>query len=264
MEKYKAGMESAGERKKREDKKNADKKNAGKGKKREDRKNAGKGEKREDRESAGEEKKREDMESAKERKEQADMESQEEMKGRDERKQGGEMKAQEKIKDGSPVGGGGEDQALSEIFSYYSSMTSPSSQENIVSMLREIQELCGFISDEHKQLASEAAGVGTQVIDCIMKLYKSLKPAPYKHRITVCTGAACKSHKKQEKLLEHLKKELGIKGQIPGTGALSADKRVLLETRSCLKRCRTAPNVMIDGELAEKAEEKWIMKKIGE
>ena len=156
----------------------------------------------------------------------------------------------------------GTDPALAEILSYYGSMTAPSSQENIVSMLREIQELFGYISDEHRKQAAEAAGVGQQVIDCIMKLYKTLKPAPYKHRITVCTGAACKNHKKQEKLLENLKKELGIKGGIPKNGALSADCRILLETRSCLKRCRTAPNVMVDGELAEKAEEKWILKTV--
>ncbi len=69
------------------------------------------------------------------------------------------------------------EEELKEILSYYSSMTSPSSQENIVSMMQEIQELYGWISAEHKEMAAEAAGVKLSVIDCIMKLYKSLKPS---------------------------------------------------------------------------------------
>ena len=51
------------------------------------------------------------------------------------------------------------EEELKEILSYYSSMTSPSSQENIVSMMQEIQELYGWISAEHKEMAAEAAGV---------------------------------------------------------------------------------------------------------
>ena len=65
------------------------------------------------------------------------------------------------------------EEELKEILSYYSSMTSPSSQENIVSMMQEIQELYGWISAEHKEMAAEAAGVKLSVIDCIMKLYSS-------------------------------------------------------------------------------------------
>lgn len=143
------------------------------------------------------------------------------------------------------------DEALEEILSYYSSMASPASQETIVAMLREIQELKGFISPEHKAMAAEAAGVKVSVIDCIMKLYKSLKPAAYEHRITVCTGARCKggTHQKAwEKNLEKLKKTLGIKGHVTPAGALSADGTILLETRDCLKQCRTAPNLLFDGE----------------
>ena len=173
------------------------------------------------------------------------------------------LNKKEEIRNREPEEGENErERELAEILSYYSSMTSPSSQENIVSMLREIQELYGYISSEHQSLAAEAAGVGQTVIGCIMKLYKTLKPAPYQHRITVCTGAACQSHKKQEKLLESLKKELGIRGKIPSSGALSADRRILLETRSCLKQCRTAPNVMVDGKLVEKTDGGEILKKL--
>lgn len=139
------------------------------------------------------------------------------------------------------------EEGLKEILGYYSSMTSPSSQENIVSMLQEIQELYGCITPEHSAMAAEAAGVKGTVIDCIMKLYKSLKPAPYRHRLTVCTGKNC--HREDKDFLDTIKKELGIKGKIPSSGALSPDKKILLETRDCLKQCRTAPNFLLDGRL---------------
>ncbi len=139
------------------------------------------------------------------------------------------------------------EEGLKEILGYYSSMTSPSSQENIVSMLQEIQELYGCITPEHSAMAAEAAGVKETVIDCIMKLYKSLKPAPYRHRLTVCTGKNC--HREDKDFLDTIKKELGIKGKIPSSGALSSDKKILLETRDCLKQCRTAPNFLLDGRL---------------
>ena len=150
------------------------------------------------------------------------------------------------------------EEELKEILSYYSSMTSPSSQENIVSMMQEIQELYGWISAEHKEMAAEAAGVKLSVIDCIMKLYKSLKPAPYRHRMTFCTGKNC--HREGQNLLDTVKKELGIKGKIPASGALSSDKKVLLETRDCLKQCRTAPNFLLDGKLSSSAGEEEIKK----
>lgn len=165
-------------------------------------------------------------------------------------------------KDGESRDGDIREEELKEILGYYSSMTSPSSQENIVSMLQEIQELYGCISREHSEMAAEAAGVKTAVIDCIMKLYKSLKPAPYRHRLTVCSGKNC--YRKRKNLLDAVKKELGIKGKIPDSGALSSDKKILLETRGCLKHCRTAPNFLLDGKLYPCAGEDEIKKLIKE
>lgn len=157
-----------------------------------------------------------------------------------------EKKAQEMRKEKS--------QELAEVWSFYSSMKKPASQEAIAAMLTEIQEIRGFISPECRALAAEAAGVKESVVDCVMKHYKRLKPAAYEHRITVCTGERCLSkenRKRQEKRLGKLKKQLGIKGVIPPEGALSADGTVLLETRNCLKHCRTAPNIWFDGERTE-------------
>ena len=50
-------------------------------------------------------------------------------------------------------------QEMAEVWSFYSSMKKPASQETIVAMLTEIQEIRGFISPECRALAAEAAGV---------------------------------------------------------------------------------------------------------
>lgn len=76
--------------------------------------------------------------------------------------------------------------------------------------------------------------------------------------MTFCTGKNC--HREGQNLLDTVKKELGIKGKIPASGALSSDKKVLLETRDCLKQCRTAPNFLLDGKLYSSAGEEEIKK----
>ena len=74
-----------------------------------------------------------------------------------------------------------------------------------------------------------------------MRRYPSLKEAAFEHEILACTGARCGSREGAE-LIRAVRKELEI-----GQDGLSADGRVLLRTRCCLKRCRTAVNMDIDG-----------------
>lgn len=139
------------------------------------------------------------------------------------------------------------EQALKEILDYYGSLSERDSQETIVAMLRELQDVYGFLSLELLQMAAEAAGVKLSVITCIMKLYKSLKPAPYRHQVTVCTGPRCA--KADDRVLQAVKEVLGIKGTVALSGTLSSDQSVLLETKNCLKHCKTAPNMTVDGVL---------------
>lgn len=133
-----------------------------------------------------------------------------------------------------------QDRALEEILNYYKGIKDPGSQDNLVTLLREIQEVYGCIPSDLQQIAADTAGVKLSAVTCIMKLYKSLKPAAYSHKITVCTGPRCGA--KNQNILETVKKELEI-----GADGLSRDKRIFLDTKSCMKQCRTAPNMMIDG-----------------
>ncbi|RGZ03344.1 hypothetical protein DXA14_16545 [Hungatella hathewayi] len=78
-----------------------------------------------------------------------------------------------------------------EIVDYYSSQRDAGSQENIVEMLREVQELYGYIPSEKTGAMAEATGVKQTLLLQLIKLYPSFKKAPYGHCITVCTGARC-------------------------------------------------------------------------
>lgn len=133
------------------------------------------------------------------------------------------------------------DRQTGEILAYYRNLPGRSSQETIVEMLRELQDLHGCISPVIRELAADAAGVKPSMVQTIVKRMPSLKESAYIHEIVLCTGGRCAPRGNME-LLRDLKQRLGI-----GKDGISRDGKVCLKTRSCLKHCRTAPNVMIDG-----------------
>lgn len=136
-----------------------------------------------------------------------------------------------------------QEQQLEEIFAYYGGLKDTKNQEVLVELLREIQEVSGCIAPDVTERAAEVMQVKKAVLTCLIRRYPSLKEAPYQHTVTVCTGARC-GRKDAAGILDAVRKSLKVDDQ-----GLSADKRVLLRTRDCLKQCRTSPNFMIDGVL---------------
>lgn len=132
---------------------------------------------------------------------------------------------------------------IKEIIDYHSSQKNAREQENLVAMLREIQETEGCIPGEVQQEAAKALGVKESVLACLVKLYPSLKPAAYRHELVVCTGERC-GKKDSMEILNGLRKRLN-----PGKDGISEDKTTLLITRNCLKKCPTSPNLLLDGVL---------------
>lgn len=130
---------------------------------------------------------------------------------------------------------------IKEVLDYYKSLPDRADQEVIVSMLRELQEICGCISPDTLEAAAGTASVKLSTMQAIVKRYPSLKLSPYVHEITVCIGKNCGSRGNLE-LLSEMKRRLKT-----DKDGISGDKRVCLKTRPCLKQCRTAPNVMVDG-----------------
>ncbi len=111
------------------------------------------------------------------------------------------------------------EEQLSEIFEYYAALPDAKRQENLVAMLREIQDVLGCVPD----------GVTAQ--------------AAWVHRVTVCTGPRCAA-KGGADVYKALRDTLR-----PGPDGVSENGRVLLCTQNCLKQCRTSPNVLVDGVL---------------
>ncbi len=135
------------------------------------------------------------------------------------------------------------DSKVEEIFHYYGALPDRNRQETIVDMLRELQEVNGCIGPALVQQAARTAGVKEALIQMILKCYPSLKPAPFSHEIVVCTGRAC-AGKGNHELLQNLKRRLDIQ-----KNGISSDGKVFLRTVNCLRNCRTAPNIFVDGVL---------------
>lgn len=130
---------------------------------------------------------------------------------------------------------------LGEILDQYRREGGPLPQEELVAMLREIQDALGCIPQGVRAEAARAAGVKETTVDAIVKLYPSLKAAAYRHQITVCQGRNC-----GPKGGNSVWREVCDLLQ-PDRDGISADGQFLVRTVACMKRCRTAPNVEIDG-----------------
>ena len=124
---------------------------------------------------------------------------------------------------------------LKEIIEYYGSQPRAESQENLVAMLREIQELLGCIPMDVQEDISAALSLKPIVIRQLIKLFPSLTSAPRRHKITVCTGPAC-SAAQSGLLLDSLREAI-------------RSKPFTLTVKNCLKQCRTAPNLRIGDDL---------------
>ena len=136
-----------------------------------------------------------------------------------------------------------QEEQLSEIFAYYASLPDARRQENLVAMLREIQQALGCVPDGVAAQAARAVGEKPVVLTTLVRRFSTLKSAPWVHRITACGGprcAAAQGGQVYRALCDVLR---------PGPDGVSENGRVLLCTQNCLKQCRTGPNVLADGVL---------------
>lgn len=137
----------------------------------------------------------------------------------------------------------GKTERIEEIFAAHREKSDRANQEAIVEMLRQLQDEQGYLTAEMQERAASAAGVKVIVIQVLVRMYPTLKAAPYQHEIILCTGKSCMDRGAQG-TLAYLKKRLKIQ-----RSGLSQDKKIFLRTRCCLKHCQTGPNVFIDGKL---------------
>lgn len=145
---------------------------------------------------------------------------------------------------------------LEEIFSYYGEQKDKNSQEMVVALLRELQEVCGCITLDLKKKVIETTGVSENFLQCLLRMYPSLKEVKTEHEVICCTGERC-GKKDGAALLRKWKEQFSIQ-----ENGISADGKIELRTQNCLKRCKTAPNVMVDGVVYSGSKIEDIMKKL--
>lgn len=150
---------------------------------------------------------------------------------------------------------------MEEIFSYYSAQKDRHTQEMVVALLRELQEVQGYITPVLKKRVLETTGVAEGFLETILRLHPSIKQSANLHEILACTGERC-GNKGGMEILRQLRKELDI-----SKDGMSKDGMFRLRTQNCLKKCKTSPNLMIDGVVysgTELADLKKLLQKVRE
>lgn len=142
------------------------------------------------------------------------------------------------------------EEQIQEIMEYYTKEGETISQEDLVNMLREIQEVKGCIPAAVQKQVAEAAKVKETFLAALIKRYPSLKAENYRHEIQICVGAGC-SAKGSYNLLKILEKKWNIR-----QGEVSEGGRFYLRTSGCMKQCVKGPNMMIDKTVYHQVTEK--------
>lgn len=131
------------------------------------------------------------------------------------------------------------DSLLNPIFSYYQEITS-GDLEQIVCLLKEVQDIYGYIPSIAKDKLAKLIGVKPSFIDAIIKRYPTLKNQAISNTITVCTGERC-IKKNSLALLQKIERLLNVTA-----GESTTDGKFELKTKMCMKRCSTCVNMTIN------------------
>jgi NADH-quinone oxidoreductase subunit F len=117
-----------------------------------------------------------------------------------------------------------------------------SAPENLVAILRRIQDRYRFLPRSALQRLSDLTSIPPSRIEGVATFYTSFRRTPAgRHRIQVCIGTAC-FVKGADQVLEAFRDTLGLAGE----SDTDKDGRFTLETTACLGCCMLAPVARID------------------
>ena len=127
-------------------------------------------------------------------------------------------------------------------------------KENIIVILKEIQNINGYISQNDIKQLSDYFKIKESEILATIKFNKNLTlNKKGEILIRVCNGPNCVK-KGSISIKNKIEKILNIK-----EGQTTEDGKFTLETINCFKKCGNAPNVEIDGHLYSNITEKEII-----
>ena len=114
----------------------------------------------------------------------------------------------------------------------------------VMTCLHEVQDACGYISEDNQKYLAKELGVSVAEIYGIITFYNRFSLVPKgKYNIQVCLGTACYV-KGADNLLSELKKKLGI-----NEGETTKDGLFSLEGVRCVGACGLAPVVAVNEEV---------------
>lgn len=145
---------------------------------------------------------------------------------------------------------------LQDIYDYYKKETSLTQSELVMTMLTELQEVCGYLTEDMQKKTAEIAGVNNGYITALIKNLPHLHAQPFEHEIRVCISDRCKK-KDGTEVLKKLQKILKVK-----PGQVTKDGKFMLNTEYCMHNCLHGPNIKIDGVLYQEVKAADIEKMI--
>ena len=120
-------------------------------------------------------------------------------------------------------------------------------QEELISVLQDVQERFGYLPKEAMFEVSKFLGIPESRVYAVASFYAQFRfTAMGKNTVMVCRGTACHV-KGAPRILDEFKRELGI-----GEGETTEDLEYTLETVACIGCCALAPCMMINDEVAAK------------
>lgn len=132
-------------------------------------------------------------------------------------------------------------------------------KSHLIQILNSVQEYYGYIPKESIIYISEEMDIPAAEIYGVITFYSRFSTKPKgKYNIAVCLGTAC-FVKGSEKILEKVKKELGI-----DVGETTKDGKFSIEATRCVGACGLAPVFTINGEVYGKATEEMVEKVLNE
>lgn len=118
-------------------------------------------------------------------------------------------------------------------------------QEELISILQDVQERFGYLPKEAMFDVSKFLGIPESRVYAVASFYAQFRFKPMgKNTVMVCRGTACHVNG-ASRILDEFKRELGI-----GENETTEDQEYTLETVACLGCCALAPCAMINDEVA--------------
>jgi len=118
-------------------------------------------------------------------------------------------------------------------------------QEELISILQDVQERFGYLPNEAMFDVSKFLGIPESRVYAVASFYAQFRFKPMgKNTVMVCRGTACHV-KGAPRILDEFKRELGI-----DENETTEDQEYTLETVACLGCCALAPCAMINDEVA--------------